>query len=209
MVVGQNLILGPGPSDIQRRIPALFSIVISPFLALIYIIILPLFGIVVFAWSIGYRTTQKLKSMSHHSNRAAVFDRGKAVGEMVDMRDSIHSLFDKLEFEYMVIDREFHITQYYSPRLRQDKFQEQAAIGRHCFEVSHGTNKPCDSCECECPVWKVLDTNEKVSVIHFHDNPIENQGGQRLVEILASPIRDNQGNIIQIAELIWDINRVN
>jgi len=55
----------------------------------------------------------------------------------------------------------------------------------------------------------VLDTNEKVSVIHFHDNPIENQGGQRLVEILASPIRDNQGNIIQIAELIWDINRVN
>ena len=126
----------------------------------------------------------------------------------VGLRDSLQPLIDGLECEFVVVDRELRITQYHTPLLHQNKLLEQIAIGKHCFEVSHGRDSPCESCEYECPVKKVLETNEKVTVTHYHQNMLEEKGRQRLVKVLASPIRDSQGNITQVAELIWDADNV-
>ena len=41
------------------------------------------------------------------------------------------------------------------------------------------------------------------------ENPLEGKGRQRLVKVLASPVRDSQGNVTQVAELIWDAGRDN
>ena len=207
--MGTNRSLKSGFDVTQQHVPVPILAIAGPLLGLGYIIVLPFIGIAAFVWISGYRATQRLITMWHRLNQATIDTWEKVGDEVVGARDSIQPLIDKLECEYMVVDREFLITQYYTPLLHQNELLEQTAIGRHCFEVSHGRNRPCDSCECECPIRKVLETNEKVLVTHYHENPLEGKGRQRLVKVLASPVRDSQGNVTQVAELIWDAGRVN
>jgi hypothetical protein len=127
-----------------------------------------------------------------------------AGAEAVGLRGFLQPLIDELKCELVVVDLDFRVTQYYTPLSHRNKRLERAAIGQHCFEVTHGRNSPCKSCECECPVRKVLETNDKVKVTHYHENLLEDKGKKRVVNILASPVRDSQSNIIHIAELIWD-----
>ena len=131
-------------------------------------------------------------------------EREVARAEAVGPGQFLQPLIDGLECELVVVDLDLRITQYLTPLLSQNKVLEQTVIGQHCFEVSHRRNSPCESSECECPVRKALETNDKVTVTHYHESPLEGKGKKRLVNILASPVRDSQGDIIQVAELIWD-----
>ncbi len=193
-----------GDSDAASPILA----IVGPLIGLAYIVLLPLAGVAVFILASGYRATQSLASMWRRVTQATVDTPERARAETIDLRDFLQPLIDGLECEFVVVDRELRITQYHTPLLRQNKLLEQTAIGKHCFEVSHERNSPCESCEYECPVKKVLETNEKVTVTHYHQNQLEGKGRQRLVKVLASPIRDSQGSVTQVAELIWDADNV-
>ncbi len=181
---------------------------VGPLLGLAYIVLLPFVGVATIILASGYRAKQGLTNMWRSATQATVEAQEGVRAEVEELRDLLQPLIDRLNCEFIVIDREFRITQYYTPLSRQNKLLEQTAIGQHCFEVSHGRNSPCESCECECPLSKVLQTNEKVVVTHYHKSQLEGEGKQRLVRILASPVRNSHGNITQVAELIWDANKV-
>ncbi len=182
--------------------------VIGPLVGLAYIVVLPFVGVAALILASGYRATQSLAVMWRRASEPPVEAQERARAEAADLREFLQPLIDELECEFVVVDRELRITQYYTPPSRQNKLLEQAAIERHCFEVSHGRNRPCESCECECPVRKVFETSERVTVTHYHENQLEGTGRQRLVRVLASPVRDSQGNITRVAELIWDAHNV-
>nr|NGX63795.1 hypothetical protein [Candidatus Anoxychlamydiales bacterium] len=116
----------------------------------------------------------------------------------------LQSLVDGLGCEFIVVGLDLRITRYRTPLSRQNKALEQAAIGQCCFEVTHGRNSICESYECECPITKILEINNQVTVTHYHENPLEGTDKKKCVNILALPIRDNQSKITQIAELIFD-----
>jgi len=193
----------------HRAVPMPILSIAGPLLGLGYIIALPFIGLVSFILLGSYRVKQSLTTMRCRAPQATVDAQEGVRGEAVGLRDFLRPLIDELECEFVVVDRELRITQYHTPLLRQNKLLEQTAIGRHCFEVSHGRNRPCELREHECPVRKVLETNEKVTVTHYHETQLEGKGRQRLVKVLASPVRDSQGNILQVAELIWDADNVN
>ncbi len=194
-----------GRGDVGMPMPAL----VGPLIGLAYILVLPFVGLATSILAGGYRAKQGLATVWRNATRETIEAQGEASGEAVDLKDFLQPLIDRLECDFVVIDREFRITQYYTPLSRRNIRLEQTAIGQHCFEVSHGRNSPCESCECECPLSKVLQTNEKVTVTHYHKSQIEGEGRRRLVRILASPVRDRQGNVTQVAELIWDAPSVN
>ncbi len=200
--------LGVGREVGHRNVPTPVLAIVGPLLGLGYIIVLPFIGLVSFIFLGGYRVKQSLATMRRRVTQAAVDIPEGARIETAGLRDFLQPLIDRLECEFMVLDLEFHITQYYTPLLRQNKRLEQTAIGQHCFEVSHGRNEPCELCEYECPLRKVLETNETITVTHYHENRLEGKGRQRLVKVLASPVRDSQGNITQVAELIWEADNV-
>ena len=129
--------------------------------------------------------------------------------EAVGLRDFLQTLIVEPKCELVVVDTDFRITQYVTPLSRRNKRLERAAIGQHCFEVTHGRNSPCESGECECPVRKVLETNDRVKVTHYHENPLEGKGKKRLVNILALPIRDSHSHITHVAELIGNAGIAN
>ena len=73
---------------------------------------------------------------------------------------------------------------------------------RTCFELSHGVDAPCESPDHECPFPAVMDRKETVRVTHIHTGQ---DGEPRWVEIAASPVLDEEGEVVQMVELCRDI----
>ncbi len=180
---------------------------LGPILGLVYIVALPFVGLVSFILLGGYRAKQSVATIWRRATQATVDTPERARTEAIGSREFLQPLIDWLECEFVVVGRELRIIQYHTPLLRQNKLLEHTAIGQHCFKVCHGGSKPCELKE-ECPVRNVLKTNEKVMVTHYHKNHLEGKGRQRLVKVLALPVRDSRGNVTQVAELIWDADNV-
>lgn len=188
------------PSSRGLPIPA----ILGPLRGLGYIIAIPFVGIAALILLSSSRAYRSLTTLWRRSTQISVETPEVAGMEAVGLKELLQPIIDGLKCEFVVVDLNLRIIQYLTPLSRCNKVLEQTAIGRHCFEVSHRRNSPCESCECECPVRKVLETNDSVTVTHYHENQFEGKGKKRLVNILASPIRDSQNNITQVAELVWD-----
>lgn len=218
---GDNLIL-PGSMEVKYlKVSAAVVVVAGPFAGLAFIIFLPLTGIIGIIGFLAYKAGQWMHIFGRKTLQPAVTGSKADIDHLTRQDDAhvaqevarteamglgqfLQPLIDGLECELMVVDLDFRITQYLTPLSSQNKALKQTVIGQHCFEVTHGRNSPCESRECECPVRKALETNGKVTVTHYHESQLEGKGKKRLVNILASPVRDSQGNIIQVAELIWE-----
>jgi len=193
-----------GPSDSALAVPA----ILGPLLGLGYIIVLPFVGVAASILAMRRRGTESLATVWHRRTQAGADASEETRIEAAGLGNLLQPLIDRTECECMVIDREFRITQHRVPMRYYNELVERTAVGQHCFEVSHGRNSPCASRECQCPVRIVLETNEQVEVKHYHEDRPGSKGGQRLVEVIASPIRDGEGNITHVAQLICDAGNV-
>jgi len=74
--------------------------------------------------------------------------------------------------------------------------------GGTCYELTHMRTEPCNTAEHPCPLRKVVDTRQPVTVehVHYHEGC-----GPRIYEIHAHPIFDERGDVVQIIEYSLDI----
>ena len=200
---GNTLPTYTGSVSHQQAIP--IPAILGPLQGLGYILLLPFVGAITIILQGFYRASQSLSSMRHKAaqSQGEVSQAGKT--EDVNLGELLQPLIDGLECEFVVVNPELRIMQYVTPPSRQSKLLEQAAVGRYCFEISHGRDCPCESKELECPVKKVLETNDKVTVTHYHASRLVGKGEPRLVRVLALPVRDSHSHVKQVAELIWDV----
>lgn len=68
----------------------------------------------------------------------------------------------------------------------------------HCYEVSHGFNKPCDQCGESCPLIASKKSNERERVLHIHNTP----RGKEYVDVELLPIHANDGSLTYFIELL-------
>lgn len=72
----------------------------------------------------------------------------------------------------------------------------------YCYQVNHKSDRPCSGADEACPVSAVLKTKMPVTLIHTHT---DKDGAQSKFEILASPVFDENGDVVQIIETSRDI----
>ncbi|MFQ5875114.1 MAG: GAF domain-containing protein [Dehalococcoidia bacterium] len=115
----------------------------------------------------------------------------------------LQAVIDSLDDELMVVDRDLRITQVNAALLRRVRAGRQDVIGQFCYEVSHGVVAPCVPPDCECTVKKVWETGKLVRLTHYHHGAEDDE--EKCVDIIASPVRDSQGNTIEVVELLRDV----
>ncbi|VAW67261.1 hypothetical protein MNBD_GAMMA08-3135, partial [hydrothermal vent metagenome] len=111
--------------------------------------------------------------------------------------DSLINLFPD---PFVIIDRQFRIVS--SNQKYKDHYKQNDIIGKHCYEVSHGSNRPCSQNGEHCPLEEVVQTGKPTSVMHIHCNC----DAEEHVQLSASPIFDNEGNVQFMAESIQPVN---
>lgn len=123
----------------------------------------------------------------------------KLRNEIQQSRDYLEKVMDSIEAEIIVIDKEYRIT-------KANKFALKALdsdiIGKFCYAITHRTDKPCWVEGNECPARIVFVTGENHRTTHQH---MDSSGKKYFHEIMASPIKDTSGNVIQVIEVLRDI----
>lgn len=66
-----------------------------------------------------------------------------------------------------------------------------SVIGRHCYEVSHGYDAPCDQNGEACPVTAARSSGEIERCVHVHHS----SGGPEHVAVEIFPLRDDHGDV--------------
>lgn len=102
----------------------------------------------------------------------------------------------------MVLDANYLILSANQAALRMAGLNEQEALGRYCFQVSHQSLGPCDSPEHPCPMRQTLATGLPAHAIHRH---LDAQGQGHYCEISTYPVRDDQGRVMEVLEIFRDI----
>lgn len=95
----------------------------------------------------------------------------------------------------------------YQVRLMNRIYREQYApkskgIPLTCYALSHHRETPCDGLDHPCPLAQVSQTLMPVTMVHEHQTA---DGGIRVIELLASPLFNNTGQLIGIVESSRDI----
>lgn len=115
------------------------------------------------------------------------------------------AIMNSLNDELLVVDRDYRIIEANDAILAGCNKTRQQVIGQHCYEISHGVTKPCRRPYHECPIAGVKETGEPVRVTHIHIHITRDRRQKRYIDVIASPITDNKGNIIAFSELMRDV----
>ncbi|HFE63422.1 MAG TPA: PAS domain S-box protein, partial [Caldithrix sp.] len=111
-------------------------------------------------------------------------------------------LLNSLHEDIMVIDREYRIVDMNNTFQSTTGQRREDVIGRYCYQVSHGYNRPCDMKGEECPLRTVFDTGETEHCVHQHTR----QDGSKIwADLLFSPLKDEKGKVTHVIESARDI----
>lgn len=120
--------------------------------------------------------------------------------------DYLQTVINHIDQPTLVIDRKYRVL------MTNDKLQGIAAkintgsSSRYCYEITHNLSRPCSGRSNPCPLQKVLQTKLPVSMTHTHFDSLFNK---MFVEITATPILDENGEVLHIIETFRNITRQN
>ncbi len=114
----------------------------------------------------------------------------------------IRKILDTVDEGFIVIDRQFRILTANKAYCGQAGMSCDEVIGKNCFKISHGNDRPCYEEGEECAVRKVFETGEPHAVLHRHT---DNDGHVLYVETKAFPIKDEDGDISAVIETVNNI----
>lgn len=110
---------------------------------------------------------------------------------------SLPDVMDGLEDELLVVDSEYRVKSANSAMRHKLPESTESPIGRHCYEVFHGRDKPCSAPLWECPLRKVLQSSSPATIIHPDRN--------KYIKVTMWPLKNSHGRIEAVFELRKDI----
>ena len=131
-----------------------------------------------------------------------VRERDRAVFRQERSRAFMQSVVDGIPEGLMVVNRDHTIALANRTALKMAGLEEPIAANSKCHQLCHQSAMPCEGTESPCPLEQVIKTRAPVTIEHTHYNAT---GSPLQVEIVAAPILDEKGEVIQIIESCRDI----
>lgn len=130
--------------------------------------------------------------------RLEIEEREVAQWEHKNQSEFLKLAIDSLEHPFLIIDASNYRVQLANAAACEEEFSENIT----CYELTHRNDRPCKLHEHACPLEAVKKTKEPVSVQHIH---YDERGSLRNIEIHASPIVDEKGDVVRMIEYCLDV----
>ena len=111
------------------------------------------------------------------------------------------SVLDNVQEPILILDKNYRIIDANDAVCNKFKCETENIIGKYCYEIAHNANKPCFERGIPCPTKIALETGQQARVIHEQHQP---DNKIVLEHMLASPVKDKDGQIALIIEEIRD-----
>ncbi|MFH1484718.1 MAG: GAF domain-containing protein, partial [Chloroflexota bacterium] len=128
---------------------------------------------------------------------------GKSMASRVqDLGISAQDVMNAVEDELAIIDSK-HRVKLANLSVRS-KFKDgtESPIGKPCYKVIHGGDKPCSSPLWICPLREVLESGATRTAVY----PVRILGAEKYVKVTAYPMRDSRGKITTMLEMRRDVS---
>lgn len=122
-----------------------------------------------------------------------ITERKEAEDMLRNSANEWRTTFDAMENAIWLLDKQMRIVLANKATQTILKKNPSEIIGRHCWEVVHGTQHPIDN----CPVMRSLLVKKRES--------IEFKLGDQWLEVITDPVLDEDGGINAVVHLISDI----
>jgi two-component system NtrC family sensor kinase len=100
----------------------------------------------------------------------------KARGELATTRTLYEATINAFFHEdVMLIGHDYLILDINDAMLNKLGLTRAAVAGKHCYEISHGRDKPCDGKEHPCPLTECLSTGKASQATHIHRDKDDNK----------------------------------
>ncbi len=114
----------------------------------------------------------------------------------------LQTVIDGFPEALMVVNRDYTIALANRTAREMSAGGDPVADCLKCHQVSHGRETPCDGSDHPCPMKQVLETKMPTTAEHVH---YDAQSRQIHVELIAAPIIDKDGEVVQVIESARDI----
>lgn len=115
----------------------------------------------------------------------------------------MQAVIDAMPESLMVINPDFTIALANRSVTENSLGRGPVCEGLTCHLVSHGSHQPCGESDHSCPLQEVLETKKVVKICHLHR---DKSGSDFPIEIIAAPIFNDKGDVIQVVESSRDIS---
>jgi len=152
------------------------------------------------------RAEDELRAANAHLEQrvaARTLELYKSEKSLAKMERYYRGLLYSLHEDIFVIDRNYVITDINNTALTTTGHRREDVVGRHCFEVSHGYDKPCTEYGERCSLPEVFETGEVRNCCHEHKCV---DGSVVHVDLLLSPMMDADGNVTHVIEAARDVS---
>ena len=132
-----------------------------------------------------------------------ITERKRVQHRLAAQQEFLQSVIDGVHDSIMVINEDCSIQ--LMNQVARDAMQPEFILDidqPKCYEVLHRRNAPCDGKDHHCPLKNVIESGEAVTVVHRHSLP---GGSTGYVELIASPLRDEDGEIRRVIEIAHDV----
>ena len=114
-----------------------------------------------------------------------------------ERKNDIENLFGAMNDMINVVDPEFHILRANQTTLSWLNIKRESdVLGKKCFFAFHGRDTICP----QCPVKVALNTKKTHTIEKY------SEGLKKYISVSASPVLDDEGNIVKIIEVARDIS---
>ncbi len=127
--------------------------------------------------------------------------RKKAEQALEERNLFLQSVIDGVSDPLMVIGLDYQILQLNQSARAQWRNNPSTDGEFTCYHHSHAFLVPCSGKEHPCPLQEVVSTKQPVTMIHRHNS----SQGERIVELVASPLFDPDGKLYAVIEVARDI----
>jgi two-component system cell cycle sensor histidine kinase/response regulator CckA len=111
-------------------------------------------------------------------------------------------LIDSITDPIMIIDRECRVSMVNDAFLAMHGDTRENVIGQSCFKMLHHQDMPCHLPDSACPYHDVFESGKSIKVTHRH---FTRQDKEIIVELTASPVRDKNGKVVRMIEVMRDV----
>jgi PAS domain S-box-containing protein len=128
--------------------------------------------------------------------------RKRAEEKIRQSEQFIRDILDTVDEGFIVIDKKYRILIANRAYCSQVGGCVENIIGRHCYEIAHGKDRPCYETGEECATRQAIETGKPHSAFHRRKDA---NGNFLYIETKAFPIKDASGNVTSVIETINNI----
>ncbi len=125
--------------------------------------------------------------------------RMRTENELLKQKEFLQEVIESLPYPFYVISS----SNYSILMANYAAMEDEDWLGRHCYEVTHFRDTPCNEKGHCCPLEEVKRTKKPAVTEHLH---YDAEGNTQYVEVRGYPIFDDEGNVVQMIEYVIDIS---